>query len=218
VNLDAAFWPALWDAAELADTRPEVLLTVWCAESGLDPSAENAVGCIGLNQSCPKSMGGPGFPVDAATYKASPASVQMDWILPQLLDAVRANGGGFLSAARYWQANMLPATLATARAPNDTIAAAAGPYAAGYAANKDLDFNRDGRITLADLGAYLQKHYGGSSILRSAVATAYAQRPSGAPWSSPALVFSEPSRGGGGIVAGLLAAAGLGAVLLRRRP
>ena len=87
--LDSNFWPALWNLAAASGTRPEVLLTVWFAESGLDPTAMNVDGCIGLNQTCPKELGGPGFPSTPEAYRASPASEQVGWIAPQVLAAVR---------------------------------------------------------------------------------------------------------------------------------
>src|SRR5579859_5475909 len=133
---------------------------VWFAESELEPSAENPVsGCIGLNQTCPTSMGGPGFPSTSEAFKASPASQQLAWIGPQVMAQVGLNGGGFGSAARYYQANFLPATLPVAKRSGDIIAARNGPYAAAYAANKDLDVRGTGAITLADLGDYLQRVY-----------------------------------------------------------
>jgi hypothetical protein len=113
--LDAEFWPSLWKLAAAAQTRPEVFLTVWFAESGLDTKARNPKsGCIGLNQTCPAGIGGPGFPSTAEAFRAADASEQLDWIAPQVLDQVRRNGGGFRSVARYQQANWLPATLQSA--------------------------------------------------------------------------------------------------------
>src|SRR5579859_4531633 len=123
MNLDDAFWPALWSLATSVGTRPETLLAVWFAESGLDPGAQNAIGCVGLNQTCPREIGGPGFPNDdAAAYASAPASGQVAWIAPQVASAVHLNGGPFRSGARYYQANFLPATLATAKRPGDVIA------------------------------------------------------------------------------------------------
>lgn len=193
--LDEAFWPALWDAALSSGTRPEVLLAVWYAESGLDPSAENSIGCVGLNQSCPKPNG-PGFPGDDPTaYKAAPASEQVAWIKPQLLALIARNGGPFASAARYRQANWLPGSLAVAKQPGDVVAAAGGPYAFAYDANRGLDVRHAGAVTVADLGlglAQLIAVHG--APLEQAIAAAYAHRPPGAPWSGPALVLYEPGR------------------------
>jgi hypothetical protein len=209
--LDDAFWPALWEVAKKSGTRPEVLLTVWFAESGLDPRATNSIGCTGLNQSCPKPYG-PGFPGDdAEAYRAAPASVQVAWIAHQVLEAVRLNGGPFQSAARYHQANFLPASLATAKRPGDAVAGRRGPYAFAYNANPGLDVNGDGVITLDDLGRGLellvQKH---GTPLEEAIVTAYARRPDDAPWDSAALAFYEPasppSAGAGGIVVGVVLA------------
>jgi len=192
MNLDADFWPTLWKLAIATGTRPEVFLTVWFAESGLDPAAENAVGCIGLNQTCPRPRG-PGFPSSAQAYKASPASVQVAWIARQVISAIKLNGGPFRSAARYWQANLLPATLATAKQPDDVIAARSGPLPDAYAGNAALDADRDGRITLADLGDTLERLLlARGAMLGDAIQRAYANRPSVAPWDSADLVICEP--------------------------
>jgi hypothetical protein len=216
MTLDDAFWPALWALALETGTRPETFLAVWFAESGLEPAARNAGGCIGLNQSCPKTLGGPGFPNDDAdAYASAPASAQLAWIRLQVLAAIRLNGGPFRSAARYYQANFLPATLATAKVPDDVIAARSGPLASAYVANAGLDATHDGAITLRDLGLYLQQRVAsGGGVLESAIARAYAVRPAGAPWPAARLTLFEPGpavataasvrSGAGGLFAGLL--------------
>jgi hypothetical protein len=219
MNLDDAFWPALWDLATASGTRPEVLLAVWAAESGLDPHAKNSIGCIGLNQTCPKPVG-PGFPNDdPATYQAAPASVQVAWITPQVLSAVQLNGGPFLSAARYYQSNFLPATLAKAKRPGDVIAARHGPYARAYAANLGLDPDHRGAITLATLGKALERRVLNDQGFTDAVATAYAQQPPDAPWTVAQLVLYEPgaSTGRNRWIAGLFLAAVFGAAILKHR-
>jgi hypothetical protein len=193
VGLDAAFFPALWALAEKTRVRPEVLLAVWWFETGgtLEPSTRNAYGCIGLNQSCPKSIGGPGFPVDASVYQAWPASAQLAWIAPQLEGAI-ARGGGepFRSAARYMQGNMLPASLPIARGVRDAICGRAGPFPGAYEPNAGLDFTGDGRITLEDIGdTFADAIRARGANLRAAIARAYAERPADAPWSGPLDVF-----------------------------
>jgi hypothetical protein len=195
MNLDDAFWPALWSLSTSVGTRPETLLAVWFAESGLNPAAKNSIGCLGLNQTCPREIGGPGFPNDdAEAYAQAPASQQLAWIAHQVTSAALLNGGPFLSAARYYQANYLPATLRTAKGPTDPIAAKAGPNAIAYKANTVLDANGDGAITLDDLGHYLEKRIAANGVpLRTAIATAYAEKPAEAPWTAPHLVLFEPS-------------------------
>src|SRR5258708_20136358 len=128
MTLDANFWPALWNLAAASGTRPEIFLTVWFAESGLDPSIVNKDGCIGLNQTCPKEIGGPGFPTTPEAYAALPASEQVAWIAPQVLSQVKLNGGPFQSAARSYQANFIPATLTPANAPAAPLAPKVHPY------------------------------------------------------------------------------------------
>ncbi len=191
--LDDAFWPALWKLAMATGTRPELLLCVWFAESDLEPTAENSAGCIGLNQTCPKPNG-PGFPSTPAAYKGSPASAQVAWIARQVESAVKLNGGPFQSAARYWQANWMPATLSTAKAPDAVIAGKDGPYAWAYRDNAGLDADKDGRITLQDLGDRLELLVlSRGAPLTRAIRLAYANRPAAAPWSEPELVIHEPA-------------------------
>ena len=166
-GLDSAFFPALWALAEKYNTRPEFFLIVWWEESGLNPGAVNSIGCTGLNQSCPKSTGGPGYP---SGYASWPASEQLTgWIAGQVASGIKANGGPFLSAARYLQANFLPATLPKstapgpkAIAPDDVICGKAGPYARAYNGNAQFDVGKNGTITLQDLGDYLEKVCGSS--------------------------------------------------------
>jgi hypothetical protein len=208
MNLDEGFWPKLWTLALSTATRPEIFLSVWYAESGLDPAAHNAIGCIGLNQSCPKPYG-PGFPGDdSAAYQASPASAQIDWIAPQVKDAVAINGRPFGSAARYYQANFLPATLPMARAPRDVIAGKQGPFAQAYAANRELDFSADGVITLEDLGRFVSDAVTrGAAEWSKALAECYAARPPESPWREPDLVIYEPGpppSAAGAVLAGVL--------------
>ncbi len=215
--LDEGFFPALWALASSVGTRPETLLAVWAAESGLLTTAKNPQGCIGLNQSCPTSLGGPGFPNDDPdAYQAASASAQLEWIGPQVVRAAKLNGGPFLSAARYMQANFLPATLPKATRPNDVIAARTGPYAAQYSVNKVLDVTSDGAITLVDLGRYLQLH-GAGAVLDEAIAQTYAARPSDSPWDAPRLAYFEPTPPSSGGRGGLVVAFLLGLGLLARR-
>jgi hypothetical protein len=188
--LDAAFPAALWTLAQSCATRPEVLLLVWWAESGLDPASKNQIGCIGLNQSCPRPYG-PGFPTsDPETYRRWPASQQLTWVGPQLEAACALHGGPFESAARYWQANILPKSLETAHAPDDTIAARAGPYAAAYRSNRGLDFTGDGRITLNDMGDVMARQLaagraGGAHHVQRIIDDVYRARPADARWNTP---------------------------------
>ena len=222
--LDGAFFPLMWTVVAIpAGTRPEIFLAAWLYESDLEPSARNAIGCVGLNQTCPKP-GGPGFPNDDAEgFRAMPASYQLSWIAPQVLSAIALNGGPFRSAARYYQANFLPATLATAKAPGDVIAGRGGPYAQAYAANAQLDVNGDGAITLDDLAHALEaKILASGTKLSDAIAQVYAAAPEGAPWAAPDLVLFEPASSTGAIARGggkvLVAASfGLGALALAMR-
>ena len=221
VDLDDAFFPALWSLAISVGTRPEILLAVWLAESGLDPHAQNSIGCIGLNQTCPQP-GGPGFPDDdGPAYRAMLASAQLAWIGPQVVNGARLNGGPFLSAARYYQSNFLPGTLTTAREPRAVIAAREGPYSLAYAANAQLDAGADGAITIEDLGRFVAGAVANAGpAWDTLLARVYAWAPPQSPWSSPALVIYEPgsSRPGAGLaVAAVVLMGSIGFGLQRAR-
>ena len=211
--LDDAFFSALWRLAIASGTRPETLLAVWNLESGLNPAASNPLGCIGLNQSCPAPMGGPGFPTDAESYRAEAASEQLAWIGPQVMQQVKANGGAFRSAARAVQANLLPKSLQYARGPLDAIAATGGPYADAYAANAFLyDPHKTGAITLSTLGGVVLAHAKDPALV-DAIARTWAAKPDDSPWSSPQLFAFEPaapsSSSGTAVAAVLIIAAGV---------
>lgn len=219
--LDDAFYPALWALALETGTRPETFLAVWNYESGLNPQAQNADGCIGLNQSCPKPNG-PGFPNnDPTAYQAMTASEQLAWIRPQVLAQTQANRGSFASAARCYQANFIPASLPFAKRPRDVICARGGPYAKAYASNAQLDVSKDGAITLEDLGHVMATHATDFALL-DAIAKTWAVRPENAPWDSAQLFAYElgppAGRSGfGGVVFGLVLSAFLAAAHARAR-
>ena len=195
-------------------TNPEHYLVVWCSESDLTPTAVNAHGgARGLNQMTPATLRGLGAP---AAFEQLAAEDQLPWI--EKLIAIREtyNGGPFESAARYYHANFFPLTMQRGDSPRTVVVAGDAEDArerAAYAANRGLDVNGDGRITLADLAAWLE-HVRETRCPKAwdRLDTAVRALPSpGATWaSSPAPVTS--SAGGGSIFIGAALAVGLGVV------
>jgi Transglycosylase SLT domain len=139
-------------------TNPVFYVAVWCAESGLDPAAVNPNGgARGLNQMMPATLQGLGAPAD---YEKLAGEEQLPWIERLVAQGERLNGGPFESAARYYHSNFYPKTMARGASPDTVVVAGDAADAderAAYAANKGLDANGDGRITLSDLAAVLER-------------------------------------------------------------
>ena len=156
--LSDAFFDALARMGLRRGTNPEHYLVVWCAESGLDPTAVNPRGgARGLNQMMPATLRGLGAPAD---YEKLPGEAQLPWIERLIADGERLNGGPFQSAARYYHSNFYPATMSRGNSPSTVVVSrdARDPQEqAAYAANSGLDTDKDGQITLADLGALLAR-------------------------------------------------------------
>jgi hypothetical protein len=149
------------DVARMAQRRgtdPEHYLVVWCSESGLDSQAVNSAGgARGLNQMMPDTLRGLGAPADFETLAAEE---QLPWIEKLIAIREHINGGPFQSAARYYHANFFPLTMARGNSPETVVVGSTSDDArerAAYAANKILDADGDGQITLADLAAVLAR-------------------------------------------------------------
>jgi hypothetical protein len=154
--LSDAFFARLAELGERHETDPVVFLDVWNAESGLDPRAENrATRAQGLNQMMPRTLEGLGAPAD---FKALAGEDQLPWIERLIAGGERLNGGPFRTAARYYHSNFFPRTMYRGDAPTAIVVAsdAADPEErAAYAGNAGMDPAGKGRITYADLAAFL---------------------------------------------------------------
>jgi hypothetical protein len=178
-------------------TNPAFYLAVWCAESGLDPAAMNPKGrARGLNQMIPATLEGLHAPAD---YEKLAGEEQLPWIERLIAQGEALNGGPFESAARYYHSNFYPRTMARGSSPGTVVVAGDAADAeerAAYAANKSLDANGDGRITLADLGAVLEhtraaRCQDGFARLEHAVG---ALPPPGPTWTDPSPAVARRPR------------------------
>jgi hypothetical protein len=163
--LDSAAYAAFWEVTSATGIKPEWLIAVLNAESGLRPDIVNSIGCAGLNQLCHDWLTKLGF--TAQSYAALPASEQLrQGVLPYMADAVHRYGP-IRSGTRLYQANYLPATMSAATAAaagvgyakslGDTLTSSPSPY---YTQNKGFDTAGKGYITLQDLA---------NAVARSAV-------------------------------------------------
>jgi len=154
--LSDAFFAKLAELGERHATDPGVFLDVWNAESFLDPRAENpASHAQGLNQMMRTTLEGLGAPAD---FKSLAGEDQLPWIERLIVSGERLNGGPFRSAARYYHSNYFPRTMYRGQSPATVVVAsdATDPdERAAYAGNSGMDPSGKGRITYADLTAFL---------------------------------------------------------------
>lgn len=174
-----AMGAALWALSDATGVRPEYILPVLQLESGFDPSIVNSIGCTGINQLCKNIPDG---------FASWTASQQMSGEVTPMYRALVAKYGAIRSATRAYQANLLPASLPTAKQLSDVVAArgSSATYVGGltqgavYTSNAGLDANGDGVITVGDLAAKMAQMVARPAV-QSAIAQTYALRPGTSP-------------------------------------
>lgn len=161
-NLDDAFFPELRVWAAKMQANPADVLAVLYGESGLNPMSPGHVAAYeGINQMNQPYLRAHG--IDPADYLTWPASRQMREVAgPFLLDMVQrwlkkpVRSAGVLEALNLYPANVATRGDAPGSVLIDSQAASPGERAA-YQANKALDQDGDGKITIADLDTWLGK-------------------------------------------------------------
>jgi hypothetical protein len=217
VTLSDRFFADLARMGQRHTTDPAIYLTVWCAESGLNPAAVNPHGgAAGLNQMMPETLRLLHAPQD---FERLSGEEQLPWIERLIAAHEKLNGGPFLTAARYYHANFFPRTLSRGSASDAIVVArdATDPdERAAYLQNRGLDSDHDGIITAHDLEqilAVVRSRYTGDAFVRLERAVA-ALPPPGITWSVPR-GHGGPS--GAGAALGAAAALGLASLSARRR-
>jgi len=162
--LDAAAYPILASMP----TRPEYLIPVLFSESGLRPDVQNSLGYAGLNQISPSYLASWG--IDPADYLTWPASRQLQLVVKPYLQNVIDRYGPLNSGTRTYQANFLPATLATARSLSSVLATRGSDV---YDANSGFDTAGKGTITVQDLANFVAKAAAAPAV-KNAIAKTYA--------------------------------------------
>jgi hypothetical protein len=155
---DAPFIQAVNDLAQKYNIDANDLIGLMQSESGVNPQARNPNGgATGLIQFMPNTARGIGTTTDAL-YAMNRAQ-QMVWV-DRYFQANRLPRGA--TAGNLYASVFLPAY--TSRPPNFVVARSGGPNDAGanrsgswYSANRGLDLNNDGAITIAELGERVSK-------------------------------------------------------------
>jgi hypothetical protein len=158
-TLDAAAYPAIVQLAAQtggAGVPPEWYLAIFALESGLQPGIGNSMGYVGLNQLSSAQLQSI-FHVAPADYLTWPASRQITQVItPWYTNAVKiALNRAPRSLGALYAINLAPGIVQQKGDDPSVVLYASG--SAAYAANKPLDFNGDGAITISDLDAFLAK-------------------------------------------------------------
>lgn len=171
MSLDSASFPIFWQIYNETGIRPEWLIPVLYAESGLNPAIPNQAGqpFYGINQasaSLIQQFAG----TDPQTYLTWPASRQLQTVVLGFMKGLVASYGPLRSGVRVYLANFLPATLPAVKHLTDTVTAAPSAY---YNANKGLDAKGKGYISLQDLANFVARA-AATQTAKDAIAQAYA--------------------------------------------
>jgi hypothetical protein len=150
--------------------RPEYLLPVLQSESGLNPAVQNQAGYpyYGIGQDSADILASHG--IDPTDYLTWPASKQLETVVKPYMQGIIDRYGPLNSGARCYQANFLPATLATATSLDSVIATQGSDV---YAANAGFDTAHAGVITVQDLADFVAKA-ASTQAVQDAIAKTYA--------------------------------------------
>jgi len=167
-----SFYVKLRRIATNTGMKPEDILNVMAVESGFKTDAHNESGnASGLTQFMPKTLKGLGFKGTHADFRDLAAEQQLDYVEAFIKNLTSINGGPLTSAAQYYVGNFVPAALRIKgvrdrdqnaiiaeefpmrpHIPNVSIQEEKGIYAA----NRGLDFDKNGKITYGDIEKVLE--------------------------------------------------------------
>ena len=156
VGNDKEFLKEVKRVARKIGVHPSDLLGLMASESGLNPQARNKSGATGLIQFMPDTARGLGTST-SALYNMNRVE-QMKYVEKFLVSTVPKNA----TPGHLYTAVFLPAF---AKKSADYVVAKRGGFtdswgnhpAAWYTHNAGLDMNKDGSITIAELGERIQK-------------------------------------------------------------
>ena len=155
-DLSDAFFVLWSQMCERLGIDPFDLIRVSFSEAGCRASAHNPSGnASGLIQFMPATLMGLGWKDGDAAFRRLSAEQQVSWVERYYLPYAT----WCKSDALCYVATFLPATGAKACEMGDqfVLCGQRGPLAWAYNANKVLDVDGDGAISVADLGARLAK-------------------------------------------------------------
>jgi hypothetical protein len=154
MNLDKAFYGDLVAYAKGIGVPAEWFLRIFYLESGLDPSSDNG-SFVGLNQMSKGYL--TNRRIDPSDYKTWPASKQLtDVVGPWYESTIDQYLGKVPRSVGVLYALNLAPGIVKEKGDNASVALYSAPDSRYYA-NKGLDLNGNGSITIGDLDAFLAK-------------------------------------------------------------
>jgi hypothetical protein len=142
-------WAGVFVAAcESIGADPIGVAEMLMNESGFNPSAQNSIGCVGLNQICPGSQGIFSSDYSVADYLQLTVSEQIPYVFAYFQQWMNKYGLGSISARDLYWINFLPATYVPNSPDSYVIATKGDGY---YDANASFDVDGTGTITAGDL-------------------------------------------------------------------
>jgi hypothetical protein len=141
-------WQSVFVAGcEAIGANPYDVAGLLMNESGFNPSAQNSISCVGLNQMCPGSQD---FTSDytPAQYTALTVSQQLPYVFEFWQNWLSQYGLLTISARDLYWLNFLPATYVP-NSPDSYVISQEGD--AWYSSNTSLDPTGSGQITAGDL-------------------------------------------------------------------
>jgi hypothetical protein len=154
--VDAAY-TADWSDANIAQlvqvandlgAAPLDLAGCWMSESQLRSHAHNPNGnAVGIFQAMPRTLGGLGYSGTWETFRGEAVAVQLNWAYHYY----RPHVGKLTSPGACYLATFLPAFMSHADEPDFVLCDNTMVHTTWYVANRGLDVNGDGRITVQDL-------------------------------------------------------------------
>ena len=159
-DLSDGFFDGLRGVCSNLRCEPVDLLSVMMSESQVRATAHNPNGdASSLIQFMPQTLANLGWTQGHAAFRQLTAEQQLPFVEKYFASHVAQ---GLSSAARLYQATFLPATLNMGSSPDTVIAATGGINGFAVPANPAFDINHDGRITVGELQAAIDRNARGA--------------------------------------------------------
>ena len=166
-GLSQEFYNKVVQVSKRINCNPNDLMGLMNSESGLDSTAENKIGAVGLIQFLPKTaaslftspeqakkMSKEEQLIYSKKLKSMSAVEQLDYVEKFLTEAKRT--AGYSNNQKIGPGTLYALTFLPGYAKNDILAEKEKDPNKYYAQNSGLDLNKDGKITKADLARQIK--------------------------------------------------------------
>jgi hypothetical protein len=150
---DSTWASVLVAGAEAIGCDPYDLAGLFINESGLNPSAANSIGCLGISQICPGSQGIFTSYYTPDQYTQLTISEQLPFVFAYVQQWMSQYNLLTISARDLYWLNFLPATYVPNAPDSYVISTQGDPW---YSSNTSLDVTGSGTITAGDLYTAIQ--------------------------------------------------------------